>query len=466
MNIGCRRQLAGCAAALSLFMVTSCAPALGQPAPDGITDAKAYEIAALSQSEQSGTDRVGDAAPALKTGTEHLPFLSGFDTGLFRPEQALTRCQLAQMIYGILEDPPAAEAAFPDVPADAWYAQAVAVMDELGIMPAFENGDFCPESAVTRAECAAALSHFVPQGTASVHFPDVPGDYWAADSIAAVAEAGLFSGDEKGSFNPEAALTRAQAAVAFDKLLGRVPDKAAMDDCAALCYFPDVPTDHWGYPYIMEAVTQHRRADDGFGGEVWADIVSRPTVLDDGFYRIDGWLYRVKDGAFLRSAADGCLTFDDNGRYTTGNRELDGMLNALIEEKTSAAKTRDEKLRILYNYIRDEFKYIKRDLVGKGTVDWEADYALRFLKEGKGNCFSFSAAYCLLCREFGLDAKTVIGAAGRYSPSTHCWVEAVLDGETYMFDPELEWLFRTRYGDDVEDLFKILPSDNPYIYVR
>ena len=65
--------------------------------------------------------------------------------------------------------------------------------------------------------------------------------------------------------------------------------------------------------------------------------------------------------------------------------------------------------------------------MSKGQTGWEAAYAEEFLNLGRGNCYSFSATYCLLARELGLPAYTVVGGLGA-SNSPHGWVEMELDG--------------------------------------
>ena len=127
--------------------------------------------------------------------------------------------------------------------------------------------------------------------------------------------------------------------------------------------------------------------------------------------------------------------------------------------------TRDQKLRALYNYVRDNFTYLRRPLVSKGQTGWEPAYAEEFLNLGRGNCYSFSATFCLLARELGLPAYTVVGGLGR-SASPHGWVEINLDGTVYMFDPQLEWRYLHDYGRTGYNLFMMLPSRARFTYIR
>ena len=168
---------------------------------------------------------------------------------------------------------------------------------------------------------------------------------------------------------------------------------------------------------------------------------------------------------FLHNTTVDGFTYDAQGRYTTGSAALDQQLNAIVEAYTNDSMTRDQKLRALYNYVRDNFTYLRRDLVSKGQTGWEAAYAEEFLKLGRGNCYSFSATFCLLSRELGLPAYTVVGGLGS-SNSPHGWVEMELDGTVYMFDPQLEWRYLHDYGRTGYNLFKMLPSQARFTYIR
>lgn len=89
-----------------------------------------------------------------------------------------------------------------------------------------------------------------------------------------------------------------------------------------------------------------------------------------------------------------------------------------------------------------------------------------FFRLGKGNCYSFSAAFCLLARQLGLPAYTVVGGLGRTN-SPHGWVEIPLDGTNYMFDPQLDWRYLHDYGRKGYDFFKMDPdAPKPVAYVR
>ena len=109
----------------------------------------------------------------------------------------------------------------------------------------------------------------------------------------------------------------------------------------------------------------------------------------------------MKNGEFVKNGTLYDMYFDAEGRYTTGNADLDAQLNAIVEAQTNDSMTLEQKLRALFDYVVKNYTYLARPMVAKGTANWEPEYAQFFLNNKKGNCFSFAAAYCLLSRELG-----------------------------------------------------------------
>ena len=398
-----------------------------------------------------------DTLTLRSEGVRHLKYMDGNVWGLFEPEKNLTRAEAAQILYNLLANPPKKGGSFADVPDTMWYAQAVNVLARMGIMRGDDDGYFHPEEDFTRAQCAQAVAHFLEPGRRGVTFDDVPPDAPYYDAVCAAAANGLFSRPADG-FRPDDALTRAEAAAVFNQLLGRSPDEDTIRSSPQLCGFPDVPETHWAYAEIMEATTDHEQRRLAVG-ELWTSMTEERVPLADGFHNINGWLYCVRDGKFLCSRTVDGFTFGADGRYLTGNLTLDEKLAEIIRRETSSDMTDREKLRAVYRHVRDNFTYIKRRLVSQGQEGWEPAYAEAFLKDGRGNCFGFAATFCLLARQLGFDAHTVVGWLGqRRQP--HGWVEIKLNGRTYVYDAELEMKYRSsdffhqRYGNTEFDYYK------------
>ena len=113
-------------------------------------------------------------------------------------------------------------AAFPDVPADEWYTEYVDFCTEKGIVNGFEDGTFRPGRAITRQEMAAILYRYaqykkldtsVGADTNILSFEDasqlseyaIPAMQWAVG-------AGVINGTTASTLSPSGDASRAQAA--------------------------------------------------------------------------------------------------------------------------------------------------------------------------------------------------------------------------------------------------------------
>ncbi len=140
------------------------------------------------------------------------------------PDQGTTRAQLAILLlrsmHGASYLPPAvgASTGFNDVPSDYWAAAWIKQLAAEGITSGCGNGNYCPETVVTRSQLAVLLlraehgNTYTPP-TATGLFTDVPANYWAADWIEALAVEGITTGCGGGIFCPETNVTRDQMAV-------------------------------------------------------------------------------------------------------------------------------------------------------------------------------------------------------------------------------------------------------------
>ncbi len=85
----------------------------------------------------------------------------------------------------------------------------------------------------------------------------------------------------------------------------------------------------------------------------------RLAAQEDGFLLDKGYLYAVDgQGELRRDVFIGILYFGEDGRYTSGSKDLDRLVAATIRKHTDDEMTRMEKLRAMYNYTRDNIKYV------------------------------------------------------------------------------------------------------------
>ena len=84
--------------------------------------------------------------------------VNGKEDGLFHPQDTLSRAELAQMLLNALNSwIPANADTFSDVPADAWYADAVNAIAAQGFMEGTGEGRFSPGEVLTHQELITVL---------------------------------------------------------------------------------------------------------------------------------------------------------------------------------------------------------------------------------------------------------------------------------------------------------------------
>lgn len=184
-----------------------------------------------------------------------------------------------------------------------------------------------------------------------------------------------------------------------------------------------------------------------------------------GLHEIDGGMYYVKeDGSFLTNSAVGYLTFDANGRYTSGNATLDSYVDQALAACTNSGMTKAQKLRAAYLYVRDHGAYLARPHQARGTTEWAEESALFMFEHKKGNCYCFAGQFLYMARRLGYDAYVVSGGVGR-KDSDHAWVMICENGVPYIYDVELEWGYRAgRYGHAEYNMYKMPLNKTVFSY--
>lgn len=106
--------------------------------------------------------------------------------------------------------------AYGDVAADADYATAVEVLSALEILKGDDKGNFNPDNTITRAESAAVivrllgLEEAAAGAAGATQFVDVAADHWGSGYINMAAQSGIIAGYGDGNFGPEDAVTYEQ----------------------------------------------------------------------------------------------------------------------------------------------------------------------------------------------------------------------------------------------------------------
>ena len=345
--------------------------------------------------EPSLTAAVGDAEyhAVFVPDVRHVPYLFVDDEGKMNPSAALTRADFGKALEALAE--PALRKVLPEV------------------------GD--TDEPVSPEEFVSCLGSLFPETYREVC-------------------SGL---EEKDT------VTRRQAAVAMNALLGRTGETVSVaDDAKGIV---DVSPEDEDYADLMEAVFEHEE-----GEKKW-DQIKLATDHEPGWYLLeDGRSYLIDDNGYLLldRATDFGLMMDGYGYYTSGNEELDEIVRELLAKAKQEKPDADRRglLYEMFRYVRDNCFYLRRDFHQCGETGWDVEAAVTMLTKGRGNCYNYAAAFCHLARGLGYNATAIAGTVGENPAEAHGWVEIELDGEIFYCDPEIEMLHRSM-NDYQYDMF-------------
>ena len=205
--------------------------------------------------------------------SEHIAYLGGYGNGKFGPTDCMTRAQAAQMFYNLLLNKNVdITVKFTDVPADAWYGNAVHTLASLGIIKGIGNDQFAPNRTITRAEFAVIAMRFANlSATVTNPFTDIASNDWYYNAVTSAVSYGWITGYSDGTFRPYATITRAEVATIVNRMLARTADRDFVDS-SAVTHFDDVPNTYWAYYSIAEATNAHTHTIDNDGVESWGKL--------------------------------------------------------------------------------------------------------------------------------------------------------------------------------------------------
>ena len=137
----------------------------------------------------------------------------GISSDLFGPKQPCTRSQIVTFLWRAAgsPEPKGTAAGMTDVVPGSYYAKAVAWAVENGITTGTAEGTFSPDATCTRAQAVTFLARAQnATATGKTAFSDVPADSYFADAVAWAQANGVTTGTSETTFSPDNDCTRAQ----------------------------------------------------------------------------------------------------------------------------------------------------------------------------------------------------------------------------------------------------------------
>ena len=202
-----------------------------------------------------------DDALGLNT-TDHFAYIVGYGNGEVRPQNNITRAEVATIFFRLLTDDVRDENLtktnrYSDVTRADWYNTAVSTLSSMGVITGYPDGTFRPNAAITRAEFAAIAARFDSNGDkTTAKFSDIA-THWAKDEISIAYNNGWITGYPDGTFGPQRDITRAETMTLVNRVLNRQPETE--DDLLPnmVTWTDNADPNAWYYLAVQEATNSH-----------------------------------------------------------------------------------------------------------------------------------------------------------------------------------------------------------------
>ena len=137
---------------------------------------------------------------------------NGLTDTMFGPYESCTRAQIVTFLWRAAGSPePKAMSSFTDVPASAYYAKAVAWAVENGITNGMTETTFAPDATCTRGQSVTFLYRALKgAASGSANFTDVPANAFYTDAVNWAVANNVTNGTSVTTFSPNESCTRAE----------------------------------------------------------------------------------------------------------------------------------------------------------------------------------------------------------------------------------------------------------------
>ncbi|WP_138160636.1 S-layer homology domain-containing protein [Peptoniphilus catoniae] len=205
----------------------------------------------------------------------HIAYIKGYPDNTVRPEGSITRAEAVTMLvrlkgYPLIE----AREIFKDVEKDKWYSPYIDAAYRQGILEEKEGELFRPDENITRGELAQLISHIDKKSDAKAPFTDIEG-YKYKDAIDQSYGNKRIMGYPDNSFRPNAQITRAETAAMLNRLFDRSVKEEGLRNVATDGFKDLKDKSYWAYYEIIEASYTHNyiRLNQNTIEELWKTII-------------------------------------------------------------------------------------------------------------------------------------------------------------------------------------------------
>ncbi|AIQ51960.1 hypothetical protein R70331_10845 [Paenibacillus sp. FSL R7-0331] len=192
---------------------------------------------------------VENAKYNLKNTANEVKYMTGYTDGTFKPSAAITRYELIASLAPLLDmENVNVGNLFTDVTAE--YDKLTGFFASAGIIQGYPDGGFGGTKGLTRAEFAKIITTVLNLDVTNAGLTkqsDLKG-HWSEQYVNALSKAGYVQGFPDGTFKPNASITRAEAVVMINRIVG------TKKLTVTAVKYNDLPASHWAFKDIMSAV--------------------------------------------------------------------------------------------------------------------------------------------------------------------------------------------------------------------
>lgn len=161
--------------------------------------------------------------------------MNGVADDQFAPQTSLTRAMMAAVLANLENASASSDAQFSDVDSDAWYADAVNWAAENGIVNGYEDGTYRPNDNLTREQMAAMLYNYAAYKGYDLSATDDLSAFadadavssWAQEVVAWAVGADLLHGVSADTLNPVGTASRAEVAAILANFCNTIASEPA-----------------------------------------------------------------------------------------------------------------------------------------------------------------------------------------------------------------------------------------------
>lgn len=191
-------------------------------------------------SKFSDNTNISDYAKTAVAWCVEHGIVSGNKNGLFNPQEAALRAEMAVMVQRMVESG-LYYPGFPDVSMGTWYYDAVKKVFHKGLLSGYANGKFGPSDGIQRQDFVVIISRINPgidnsdeesssDNTASISFPDVAASSYYYDAVMWAVKSGIITGYNNGKFGVGDKITRQDVCTIIYRYLIRESDEEPLSE--------------------------------------------------------------------------------------------------------------------------------------------------------------------------------------------------------------------------------------------